>query len=89
MTEDGGEVINLEEKRRKLRDDGGGGGDWRLEIVERLVRVETRMESLATREDLEKAIAGVKIWVLVGTLIAILSIAGLVFGGLEVLLPRP
>ena len=88
MTEDGDKVIDLEEKRQQLRDDGGNGGDWRLMIIERLVRVETKMESLATREDMTKAIAGVKIWILVGTLIAILSIAGLVLGGLEVLLPR-
>lgn len=64
MSED--KVIHLQSNSNA--EPGGGGGDGvdaRLRAVEeRLVRLETRMENMATKEDIQK----LKIWVLGGVL---------------------
>lgn len=57
---------------------GGGGGDnmdARLRTVERLVRLETRMENMATKEDIQK----LKNWVLIGALSIGLLVAKVFF----------
>lgn len=49
---------------------GGGGVDARLRAVEdRLTRLETRMDYMATKEDIQK----LKIWVLIGVLSSIVA----------------
>lgn len=60
------------------KDEPGSGVDARLRAVEeRLVRLETRMENMATKEDIQK----LKIWILggaLGSVVATVSITLLV-----------
>ena len=57
MSEDNPYDINT---GRQLSGNGGSG----LTIPERLVRIETKMENMATKEDIQK----IKVWILAGVL---------------------
>ena len=64
-----------------------GNGPRDGEFGERLARIETRMEHVATREDIQK----VKVWFLVGVIaalgVAIPAAVGVAFAAVKLLVP--
>ena len=69
----GQKIINLPEQ--SITDGGGNGGrfDDRLRAVEnRLTKIETQMEHVATKTDIQ----GLKVWALGGALVGMLAVLG-------------